>query len=107
MSGLHGVAFGKDAFVVVGESGTILQSDPLDPATLPQGPSLLNPGYRIGAFTVSVPTASGRRYALEFTGDLSQPAWSSLATLEGDGTMRLLTDPSANSPKRFYRLRRE
>ena len=55
---------------------------------------------------VTVPTKSGQVYALEYTASLEQPEWKLLFPLvAGDGTARLLTDPSVSDRQRFYRVR--
>ncbi len=56
--------------------------------------------------SVAVPTKSGQVYALEYTPSLGQPEWRLLFPLQaGDGTVRLLTDPSVSERQRFYRVR--
>jgi VCBS repeat-containing protein len=61
---------------------------------------------RLGtAFHVSVATAVGKTYTLEFRNALDEGHWAPLDALPGDGTMQTLTDPSAISPQRFYRVR--
>lgn len=56
--------------------------------------------------TVTVATKSGQVYALEYTTSLEQPDWKLLFPLvAGDGTVRLLTDPSVSDRQRFYRVR--
>jgi len=54
---------------------------------------------------VTVPTRSGRVYALEYTTSLEQPDWKLLPLVAGDGTVRLLSDPSPSDLQRFYRVR--
>lgn len=103
--GLRGIAFGKGTFVAVGDSGVILQSDPQPPADVPR---LTNATHnKNGSFSASVQTVRGWRYTLEFTSDLAEPSWNSLPSVEGDGSVRLLSDPASGLPNRFYRLRLE
>ena len=59
------------------------------------------------AFSVVVPTVSGKTYILEYTESLSEEQWIPLAPVSGDGTLKTLSDPSPQSPQRFYRLKVE
>ena len=54
---------------------------------------------------VGVPTRSGRVYALECTESLERVDWKLLPRVAGDGSVRLLKDPSASGSQRFYRVR--
>lgn len=100
---LHGAAFGQRTCVVVGESGAILQSDPLQLSAEP--PRLTHPVLRDGTFSVGVPTSEGHRYFLEFSEDLSK--WNSFAPVEGTGGVQILSDPKPDSARQFYRVRME
>src|SRR6185436_2221735 len=72
----------------------------------PVPPLLSGAGFNAGEFSITVPTSVGRRYILEFTDSLSG-SWQSLPAVQGDGTVKLLSDPSPNSQQRFYRVRVE
>jgi hypothetical protein len=72
-----------------------------------QPPQLSGAGFRAGEFSLAVPTSVGRRYILEFTDSLSDSNWQAFEAIEGDGTVKVLSDPSPNSQQRFYRIRVE
>ena len=55
--------------------------------------------------SMSVMTATGPKYNLEFKTSLSDPNWTQSDSVIGDGTQKTLTDPSPNSTTRFYRIR--
>jgi hypothetical protein len=59
-----------------------------------------------GGFQVSVPTQSGRVFALEYKSSLSDSAWTRLPLVAGNGRERTLTDPNTSGAQRFYRVRR-
>jgi len=63
--------------------------------------------YSQGVFRVSVPTESGQRYILEFTDSLPATGWTALPAVEGDGTVKILSDPAVTNRQRFYRVRIE
>ena len=69
------------------------------------GPQVLNPQLRDGTFSVSVPTASGRVYVLEYADALAENPWTALPLVAGDGAVKRLVDPAASGPQRFYRVR--
>jgi hypothetical protein len=64
-----------------------------------------NPAYASGTFSVSVPTTSGKSYRLEYIDSLTDTNWTPLGSTSGDGTAKILTDPSATTTHRFYRVR--
>jgi hypothetical protein len=64
-----------------------------------------NPLYSSGTFSVSVATASGKSYQLEYKDSLSDTNWTSLSPSPGDGNVKMLTDPAAAGPRRFYRVK--
>jgi len=70
-------------------------------------PQLKVVAYGKGNFAVSVDSLTGNNYILEYTDDLASGQWTPLPAVAGDGTTLTLTDPSATSAKRFYRVRVE
>jgi uncharacterized delta-60 repeat protein len=70
-------------------------------------PQLVNPAYNNGAFRVSLATAIGENYFLEFKNTLTDANWTTLPSVPGDGTFKALDDPSATGSQRIYRVRVE
>ncbi|MFM1769790.1 MAG: hypothetical protein RJA22_2319 [Verrucomicrobiota bacterium] len=70
-------------------------------------PQLAQPELAGGAFQLPLPTVAGRRYILEYTDTLPATNWTPLPAVDGDGTRRILIDPSPNALRRFYRVRIE
>lgn len=70
-------------------------------------PRLINPTRAPTLFGASVITRLGWSCVVEFTGDLSAPSWTPVATLRGYGygVVRPFTDSVINDPQRFYRVR--
>jgi hypothetical protein len=58
-----------------------------------------------GVFSVRVTTKAGKNYALEYKDSLSTANWTALPTVAGDGTVKVLSDPAATTPRRFYRIK--
>ena len=67
---------------------------------------LANPGIGANGFSLSLPSQSGRAYALQFVNSLSDTNWNSLPLVPGDGGMLLLTDPLPTDQQRFYRVQK-
>lgn len=67
---------------------------------------LANPVAGPNNFSLTLPTQSGRLYALEYKQNLSSSNWTALPLNFGNGTNLMLTDPTATDSKRFYRVRR-
>ncbi len=68
--------------------------------------SLSHPAVSANGFTVSLPTQSGRVYALEYKTSLAEATWAPLSLVAGTGHERTLTDPTPTGARRFYRVRR-
>jgi hypothetical protein len=66
---------------------------------------LLNPTRKGNQFSALVQTLNGRNYALEFKDSLAATNWTGVCTNAANGALRVLTDPTATSTQRFYRLR--
>jgi hypothetical protein len=56
--------------------------------------------------SVSVPTACGRVYRLEYKNALTDATWTPLPLVAGNGGARQLTGASGAAAQRFYRVRR-
>jgi len=79
-------------------------------ALVGDGPPILhaaisNPTLSENGFGVSVPTQSGRVYALEFKNSLADANWTALPLVAGNGDDLVLTDSSATNSQRYYRVR--
>lgn len=61
---------------------------------LPAPTELVNPIFTADNFNVSVSTARGTSYRLEFINALNPDSWTLLPPVPGDGTVRLLVDPA-------------
>jgi alpha-tubulin suppressor-like RCC1 family protein len=66
---------------------------------------LSNPVVHSNVFSVSLPTRSGRVYALEFKYSVDDSNWIALPLVAGNGGIRILTDPAPTGTQRFYRVR--
>jgi uncharacterized repeat protein (TIGR01451 family) len=69
-------------------------------------PVISNLSYNAGAgtFSMSIPTQTGFSYRVEYKDQLTDPAWSTLTTVVGNGTTQTITDPGPLPPTRFYRV---
>jgi len=56
-------------------------------------------------FSAAFATQSGVTYIVEYKDSLNDPAWLTLQTIGGDGTVKAFTDPAATVAGRFYRIR--
>ncbi len=68
---------------------------------LPQVSSSIGVGKM---FSIAVPTVSGKTYILECTDSLTHGDWKVVTEVVGDGTVKVISDPAASSPQRFYRV---
>lgn len=67
---------------------------------------LATPTIGTNGFSISLPTQSGRVYALQFKDSLTDTNWISLPLTAGNGGVLTLTDPTATDSGRFYRVLR-
>lgn len=60
----------------------------------------------VAGMSVQIPTTAGVTNVLQYTTNLASvsPAWVSVATTNGTGSLVTLQDPDAASPKRYYRI---
>jgi hypothetical protein len=68
-------------------------------------PRLFNPNKQGSHFSVLLQTLNRKSYVLERKDSLAETNWSTVCTTNGNGALRMLTDPSAATPQRFYRTR--
>jgi len=74
-------------------------------AVLHGDPFLMNPSRTSESFGTVLKTVIGRTYRLEYRSSLNEDAWTPVQETGGSGGVMTLTDPSANSAQRFYRVR--
>jgi len=67
---------------------------------------LVNPRLAAEGFRADLPTDRGKTYVLECKGSLSDPQWTLLRLIAGDGAVRSVVDPIGAASHRFYRARR-
>jgi uncharacterized delta-60 repeat protein len=58
-----------------------------------------------GNFNITFSTLTNTAYVLEYNNSLAMRAWTPLALIFGDGSTKMLADPSPGTPERYYRLR--
>jgi DNA-binding PucR family transcriptional regulator len=68
-------------------------------------PRLENPRLVGTTFSASVATQFGLDYVLEYQTSAGDSAWTLAQSVSGNGISRTLTDSSADSTNRFYRVR--
>ncbi len=83
-----------------GSCHTVLLVEGILPA-----PRLFNPVRKGSLFSLMTQTLLRKSYALERRDFLAGANWIDVCTIGGNGALRLLADPSALAPQRFYRLR--
>jgi hypothetical protein len=67
-------------------------------------PRLFTPVWKDSRFGLLVQTLAREHYALEFKNSLSDTNWTALPAVSGSGSLKLLLDPDATVPQRFYRV---
>lgn len=67
---------------------------------------IVNPGRDADGFSLFVEAQSGRVFRLEYKRSLSDPVWTPLALVAGKAGLLKLSDPTAGTHQRFYRVRR-
>jgi hypothetical protein len=93
---LFGVTYVKGTFVLVGEYGAILQSDPFPPRL----EVVSNPAG--GSFAFNLFGEAGEHYRIEASSDLT--TWSTLTNLVSATGTNQFADPNAQAfSRRFYR----
>jgi len=68
-------------------------------------PRLAAPRYLPGVFDLTFESVSGQSYVLEYNNALDGTAWTSGASVAGDGSVKSLADTNAPPAMRFYRVR--
>ena len=73
-------------------------------ATSLPAPRLLSPVRKGARFSMLAQTLNRRNYALQYKASVAPTNWATLSTNRGNGVVRVLNDPAASGPQRFYRL---
>jgi hypothetical protein len=69
------------------------------------GPRITFVSHTGATSTISIPSASGKSYTLEYKNALSDTGWTSiLPAASGTGAPLILLDSTASGSKRFYRV---
>jgi hypothetical protein len=103
IAGAQGTNAGTYSVVVSNAVGSATSSNAvLKVLVPPQGLSLTVVG---STASISFQSLSGLNYTLEYKNRLADAAWTSLTPVPGNGATLTLSDPSANVPTRFYRVR--
>jgi uncharacterized delta-60 repeat protein len=68
---------------------------------------LLHPRVQESQFSASIQTLAGKRYTVERSDLIASSVWSVVATLDGDGSLKSISDPAPGLSQRYYRLRVE
>lgn len=77
----------------------------LGPAPVVPAPTLVNIAHGGGVTTFDFNSVNGIVYIVEYKDDLTAPTWSTLGNAFGTGGTVTVTDNTAGSAQRFYRLR--
>ena len=69
-------------------------------------PGLLSPALTSDGLVFSFNSVTGKIYLIQYKDDLAAPvpSWQTLQTVTGDGTLKIITNPTAVPAQRFYRL---
>ena len=67
--------------------------------------TLAMPSIQGNQLLLSIPTAAGWNYILEYKLNLSDPVWITVTNTLGNGGVRTLTDADLVAPQKFYRVR--
>jgi hypothetical protein len=85
--------------IAAGSYHTVVLLDGVIPA-----PRLMLPDRQGDVFSAVVQTLNGRSYALQYKHSLAATNWTAVGTNAGNGALILLTDPTATTTPRFYRM---
>jgi hypothetical protein len=93
------------------EAGEIETSDPVQLTVLAPGPNpdqgheapVISAGVIGDTILLSLPTALGHQYEIEYRTNLAAGDWQLLQTIVGDGLVKVITDSMTNDDSRFYR----
>jgi hypothetical protein len=66
---------------------------------------IIAPSKNGDTFMFSIQTLDGRTYVVEYADDLANPVWHSMPNVNGDGSVKVISDNAPGVPQRFYRFR--
>jgi hypothetical protein len=66
---------------------------------------LVAPNRTGDTFSFSIATLAGRTYVVEYADDLASPNWQPLPDVDGDGTVKVVSNTAPGVPQRFFRFR--
>jgi hypothetical protein len=67
-------------------------------------PTIFAPTKVGTSFVVSIQTEVGKTYTVQYVNSLSTLNWQNLAPINGDGTVKTVTNAAPGVAQRFYRL---
>ena len=110
-AGIHWLSAVAELGSSTGETGEIETSDPVELTVLAPGPNpdqdhiapVISVGVTGSSVLISLLTASGQQYAIEYRTNLVAGDWQPLETIDGDGSVKTITDSVTNDNSRFYR----
>jgi alpha-tubulin suppressor-like RCC1 family protein len=98
---------GLSNVVAIAAGGTHSLALVVEPVTEPVSLIVSNALWNNGVFSVSLPTAQGKTYRLEYKSFLDDGIWTALDPISGNGSLMQLQDTTATEPQRLYRVRME
>jgi hypothetical protein len=105
---VNALATGVDGTLYLGGSFTHFNDVPRQSlAAAYNNPRLYDVAHNGGQSSVSFLSLLDRTYTLEFKQSLDDPGWTTVTTINGDGTTKVLTDINAAGTARLYRIRVE
>jgi len=107
---------GNIEFYSLNDGAPVLINDPNNAASIkayqslavsaPANPvTILSPAFASGTTTFNFLTQSGHTHYVEYKDQLTDPLWTILATIAGNGAVTNITDGAATNATRFYRVR--
>lgn len=85
----------------------VLSGESEEPPLTPEPFHLTQLGLTNGNLEFQFTAQSGFSFVVEYKNSLTDPAWTPMQTVPGDGTIQTLGFPITESPVRFYRVRIE
>jgi PKD repeat protein len=67
-------------------------------------PLIVLPAFNGDNFYFAFETLTGKTYVIQYKDSLDDPAWQTLQSVPGDGSVKAITNSISAAPQRFYRL---